>query len=200
MSDISVLKWIYKNCGKRNKEIAALILLNALNAVSATTFAMVSKTVMDCAQNGNREDLFKNVILLLSLIVVQLLSSITSSFVHAISQGKAEIYLKSKVFSSLINGVYAESIEKHSGDLMSRLTSDALLVCEQYIHILPSAVSSLLRLGTAIIALYFIDKRFLVIILVCSVLIPFIIGISRRYIKDLHRRVQEKDSTVRSFM
>lgn len=200
MSDISVLKWIYKSCGKRNKEIFALIMLNVVNAVSVTTFAMVSKTVMDSAQNGNKDELVKNVVLLVVLLAVQLLTSITSSFVQAISQGKAEIHIKSKVFSNLINGKYSESSERHSGDLMSRLTSDALLVCEQYIHILPSAVSSVLRLGTAIIALYSLDKKFLVIIIVCSVLIPFIIGVSRRYIKDLHKRVQQKDSIVRSFM
>lgn len=200
MNDISVLKWIYINCGKRNKEGVALVVLNALAAVCTTAFAIVSKTVMDCAQNGEKEELIKNVVILLSLILTQLLSRIVSSFIEAISQGKAEISLKSRVFSRLIHGEYAESVERHSGDLMSRLTSDVLLVSEQYVHILPNAVSNLLRLGTAIIALYALDKRFFIMILVCSVLVPFVIGISRRYIKDLHKKVREKDSKVRSFM
>ena len=82
MSDISVLKWIYKSCGKRNKEIFTLILLNVVNAVSVTTFAMVSKTVMDSAQNGNRDELVKNVVLLVALLAVQLLTSITSMFMR----------------------------------------------------------------------------------------------------------------------
>lgn len=200
MKDMSVLKWIYKNCGKRNKEIATLVVLNAVAAVCSTVFAMTSKTVMDCAQNGDREELLKNVVVLLCLILTQLISRIVSSFVEAICQGKAEISLKSTVFSRLIHGEYAESVERHSGDLMSRLTSDVLFVSEQYVHILPNTVSNLLKLGTAIIALYTLDKRFFVMILVCSVLVPFIIGISRRYIKDLHRKVREKDSEVRSFM
>lgn len=200
MSDISVFKWIYINCGKRNLEGVALVLLNTLAAVSTTAFALVSKTVMDSAQNGNKEELIKNALLLLTLIVVQLITRISSSFIHAISQGKAEICLKSSVFSKIIYGKYAESVEKHSGDLMTRLTSDVSIVTESYINILPSAVSTLVRLGTAVIALYTLDKRFFFMILVCSVFVPFIIGISRRYIKDLHRRVREKDSKVRSFM
>jgi ATP-binding cassette subfamily B protein len=200
MSDISVLKWIYKSCGKRNKEIAALLTLNIVSAISATAFAMISKSVMDSAQNGNRDELIKSVSMLVAILVVQLFSSIISSFLKAISQGKAEIHIKSHVFSSLINGNFAKVSERHSGDLMARITSDASLVCEQYIHILPSAVSSVLRLCTAIIALYTIDKKFLIIILVSSVLIPFIVGVSRKYIKDLHKRVQQKESTVRSFM
>ena len=200
MKDISVLKWIYRSCGKRNKEGVVLVLLNALAAVCATAFAMVSKSVMDSAQNGNSDELTKNIIVLLILLLIQLGSRIISSFVQAVSQGKAEICLKSMVFSRLIHGEYAETVERHSGDLMSRLTSDVLLVSEQYVQILPNTVSILLRLCTAVVALYALDKRFFVMILVCSVLVPFVIGISRKYIKDLHSRVREKDSKVRSFM
>ncbi len=200
MKDMSVIKWIYKSCGKRNKEGVALILLNALAAVCATLFAVASKSVMDSAEGGNREELLKNVVMLLALLFVQLSSRIVSSFVEAVSQGKAEISLKSMVFSRLIHGEYAESAERHSGDLMSRLTSDVLLVSEQYVHILPNTVANLLRLGTAVIALYSLDKRFFIVILICSVLVPLLIGASRKYIKDLHRKVREKDSLVRSFM
>ncbi len=200
MKDISVLKWIYINCGKRKVEGVALVLLNALSAVCATAFAMVSKTVMDSAQKGNKEELIKNIVLLLILIITQLTSRIVSSFVTAISQGKAEISLKSMVFSKLIYGEYAESVEKHSGDLMTRLTSDVWLVSREYVGILPSTVSVLFRLGTAIIALYSLDEKFFIIILSCSILVPFIIGISRKYVKELHKRVNEKDAKVRSFM
>ncbi len=200
MSDMSVIKWIYKSCGKRSVEGIALIVLNSLAAVCATVFAITSKGVMDSAQSGNREILMKNVVLLLIVLAVQLGSSVLYSFVMAISQGKAEIALKSLVFSKLIYGKYADSMEKHSGDLMSRLTSDVLLVSEQYAHFLPSLVANLLRLGTAVVALFSLDKRFFIIILFCAVLVPFVIGISRKYIKDLHRLVREKDSIVRSFM
>ncbi len=200
MKDISVLKWIYINCGKRNLEGVALTMLNALSAVCATAFAMVSKTVMDSAQSGNREELIKNIILLLVLILVQFITRIMSSFLLAISQGKAEIHLKSNAFSRIVNGKYAEAIEKHSGDLMSRLTTDVLVVSEQYIRLLPSAISTLVRLCTAVVALYSLDKKFFFIILICSVLVPFVIGISRKYIKDLHRKVCEKEAIVRSFM
>lgn len=200
MKDISVLKWIYINCGKRNAEGVALVVLNALAAVCATSFAMVSKTVMDSAQNGNKDELIKSVIVLLVLLLVQLITSILSSFIHAISQGKAEICLKSAVFSRIICGKYAESVEKHSGDLMTRLTSDATLVGDQYVNLLPNIVSTVVRLGTVVVALYSLDKTFFFVILICSVFVPFVIAVSRKYIKDLHRKVCEEDAKVRSFM
>ncbi len=200
MKDTSVLKWIYRSCGKRNKETVALILLNTWSALCVTLFAMLSKTVMDYAQAGEKRELFKNVVFLLLLILSQMITRVASSMVEAISQGRAEIDLKSIIFSSIILGDYAESVERHSGDLMSRLTADVQVVSESYVHILPTAVAYLVRIFTAAIALYSLDKQFAIIVIVCGVLFIVIAAISRRRLKNLHRRVQEKDSKVRSFM
>ncbi len=200
MKDTSVLKWIYRNCGKRNKETVSLILMNTWSAVCVTLFAMISKTVMDCAESGDKEALFKNVILLLILIASQMITRVGASFVEAISQGRAEIELKSTVFARIVNGEYAESVERHSGDLMSRLTTDAQLVSEGYVHIIPTAVLYLVRIITASIALYSLDRRFALIFIFCGVLFVIVAAISRKHLKALHRRVQEKDSRVRSFM
>ena len=200
MKDIAVLKWIYINCGKRNAEGVALVVCNTLSAVCSTAFALVSKAVMDSAQNGQKEELIKNAMLLLMLIFVQLISRILSSFIHAVSQGKAEIHLKSMVFSKIVYGKYAESTEKHSGDLMTRLTSDVAMVSEQYTSFLPNAVSTIVRLCAVVFALNSLDRRFFRIILISSIFVPLVIGLSRKYIKGLHRRVCEKDAKVRSFM
>ncbi len=200
MKDTSVLKWIYRNCGKRNKETVALIVLNSWSALCVTLFAMLSKTVMDNAQNGEKDALLKNVLLLLVLILSQMLARVLSSLVEAISQGRAEIDLKSAIFSSIIMGEYAESVERHSGDLMSRLTADVQMVSENYVHILPATVAYLVRIFTAAIALYSLDKKFAVIFIFCGLLFVIVAALSRKHLKTLHRRVQEKDSKVRSFM
>ncbi len=200
MKDTSVLKWIYKSCGKRNKETIALVLLNAWSAVCVTIFAMLSKTVMDYAQTGNKQALMKNVLWLLLLIISQMLSRVASSMVEAISQGRAEIDLKYSIFSSIILGEYAESVERHSGDLMSRLTADVQMVSDNYVHILPTAVAYLVRIFTGAIALYSLDKQFALICIFCGILFVIVAAVSRKYLKVLHHRVQEKDSRVRSFM
>ncbi len=200
MKDASVLKWIYINCGKRNKEITILVLLNAAAAFCVTLFAVLSKSVMDSAQKGEKEELLKNVIFLLIIIFSQIVIRIISSFIQAISEGKAEIHLKSMVFSELVNGEYAESVERHSGDLMTRLTADVSIVSKTYVDLLPNSVTYLVRMLSATIALYSMDKRFAGIIIFGGVTLLAIVGISRRHLKNLHRLVQEKDAKVRAFM
>lgn len=199
-NDVSVLKWIYKSCGKRSRESVVLVFLNAWSALCVTLFAMISKTVMDNAESHNREALIKNVIILFLLIASQIISRIISSYIEAVSQGKAEIALKTRVFSSIIYGAYADSAERHSGDLMTRLTADVLTVSDTYVHIVPALTGYAVRILTGAVALFMLDRRFAVIFIVCGVLLIITAALLRKTLKNLHRRVQERDSRVRSFM
>ena len=200
MKDSTVLKWIYKNCGKRITEGVALTVLNAWSAVCVTLFAMLSKTVMDYAQNGNADEMIKNAIYLLLLIVSQILARICASFIEAVSQGKAEIKLKTSVFRNVIYGEYANVSERHSGDLMSRLTADVVYVSDNYVHILPALVGYVVRITSAAIALLALDRRFAIVFIICGVVVVAVAAVFRKILKNLHLKVQKRDSRVRSFM
>lgn len=200
MKEMSVFKWMYVNCGRLIKEGAVLVALNAWSAVCVTIFALLSQKVMDSAQGGDKNALIKNSIYLLCLIISQILARVIASLVEAKSQGKAEINLRTNVFSSIIRGDYADSVERHSGDLMTRLTADVQVVSDQYVHIVPTTVAFVVRILSGAIALYQIDKNFALIFILCGLLIVVVAVLSRKRLKKLHRRVQEKDSKVRSFM
>ena len=200
MKDSAVLKWIYNNCGKRRLEGVALTVLNAWSAVCVTLFAMLSKTVMDYAQNGNSDEMFKNAIYLLLLIVSQILARICASFIEAVSQGKAEIRLKTSVFRNVIYGEYANVSERHSGDLMSRLTADVVYVSDNYVHIFPALVGYVVRISSAAIALLALDRRFAIVFIICGIVVVVIAAVFRKTLKSLHLKVQKRDSRVRSFM
>lgn len=199
-NDIAVLKWIYENCGKRRREAVSLTALNTWSALCVTLFAMISKTVMDNAESHNKEALIKNVIILFLLIASQIICRIVSSYIEAVGQGKAEISLKTRVFSSIIHGAYADSAERHSGDLMTRLTADVLAVSDTYVHFLPALTGFLVRIITGGAALFILDRRFAIIFIVCGLILIITATLLRKTLKNLHRRVQEKESRVRSFM
>lgn len=200
MKDISVLKWIYRNCGKRRREAVVLVMLNGWSALCVTLFAILSKTVMDNAQNGDRNALVKNVIFLFLIIASQMITRIVSSYIEAIGQGKAEISLKTRIFSSIIYGTYGDSAERHSGDLMTRLTADVLAVSDTYVHLIPSLTGYAVRIFTGAVALFMLDRRFALVFIVCGTLVIISAAALRKKLKTLHLRVQERDSRVRSFM
>lgn len=200
MKEKSVFKWIYKNCGGRVKEGVVLVALNAWSAVCVTIFALLSQKVMDSAQLGDKTALIKNSTYLFFIILSQILARVIASLIEAISQGKAEIGLRTNVFSSILRGDYAASVENHSGDLMTRLTADVQTVSDSYVHIFPAMIAYVVRIVSGAIALYQIDSYFALVFIACGLLIVLIAALSRKRLKKLHRRVQEKDAKVRSFM
>ena len=112
MKDFAAVKWIRKSCGNRDAEGVALVLLNALIGVCTTAFAVISKLVIDSAQNEDIEALKHNVLILLAAILIQITARIASSLLETVSQGKSEIYLKTKVFSKILNGNFQRITDK----------------------------------------------------------------------------------------
>ena len=200
MKDFTILKWVYEKCGKRRREILTLCMLNAWSALCVTLFAMLSKKVMDYAQALDAEGLFKYTIFLLLIILSQMITRVISSLIEAMGQGNAEIALRTSVFSSMLYGDYASSNERHSGDIMARLTADASLVSDSYVSILPSTTGYFVRICSAAIALFTLDRRFAVIFIGCGILVVIFAAIFRKSLKQLHQKVQEKDAKVRAFM
>lgn len=200
MKDFAAVKWIRKSCGNRDAEGVALVLLNALIGVCTTAFAVISKLVIDSAQNEDIDALKHNVLILLAAILIQITARIASSLLETVSQGKGEIYLKTKVFSKILNGNFAKINEYHSGELMTRLTADVSVVSENAVHIVPTAVLNIVRALSAAIALLSMDRRFALVFIACGIALSLATLILRGPIKKLHKNVQEKDGMLRSFM
>lgn len=200
MKDLAAVKWIRQSSGNRDLEGAVLILLNALIAVCTTSFAILSKSVIDFAQRGDIQNLRKYVLIFSAVIVVQMLARISSSFLEAISQGKAEICIKTRVFSSILGGNFAKMNFYHSGELMTRLTADVSVVSEYAVHIVPAAVLNIVRLSSAAVTLLALDRQFALVFIVCGIAVSTVAALLRNPIKKLHKRVQEKDGKLRAFM
>lgn len=200
MKDRIAVKWIRQNTGNRDAEGAGLVLLNALIAVCTTLFAVISKSVIDFAQKGDLESLKKYAVILFAAIAVQMSARIFSTLLEAVSQGKAEICLKTRVFSSILNGNFAKMSFYHSGELMTRLTTDVSVVSELSVHIVPAAVLNVVKIFSSAVTLLALDRNFALVFIVCGSAVSFVALILRNPIKKFFKRVLEKDEKLRSFM
>lgn len=200
MKDRTAVKWIRQNTGNRDAEGAGLVLLNALIAVCTTLFAVISKSVIDFAQKGDLKSLKKYAVILFAAIAVQMSARIFSTLLEAVSQGKAEICLKTRVFSSILNGNFAKMSFYHSGELMTRLTADVSVVSELSVHIVPAAVLNVVKIFSSAVTLLALDRNFALVFIVCGSAVSFVALILRNPIKKFFKRVLEKDEKLRSFM
>lgn len=193
-------KWIFKHTKQEIPMMALLIFGNVLFAVCGVVSALFSKSIIDAAQNGSREELVRFGAMLAGIITAQLFLRMLCKRLEIKIQGKVEIKIKTELFTEIMKKDYVRITSVHSGELMTRLTSDVLVVTEGASTILPSAVSMVTRLIAAFAVLLTLDRSFAIILAAAGVLLFGFTRLFRGRMKHLHKRVQESDGKVRSFM
>ena len=121
-------------------------------------------------------------------------------YFEAVSRGRAEINIRTKVFSSVLGGNFAKMSSYHSGELMTRLTADVSVVSDASVYIVPAAVLYIVRLVSSAVTLLALDRKFAVVFIVCGIGVSAAVIILRNPIKKFHKKVQEKDEKLRAFM
>ena len=200
MKKSSSEKWIASHSKKESPRMVLLIIGNALFSVCGVMTALYAKYIIDAAQNADKNALIKNGVALGTLILLQTFLKVVCKALEARVQGKIEISIKTELFSSILKKDYEKITSIHTGELMTRLTSDVSVVSDGVVTILPSAVAMMTRLVCAFAALFSLDRMFSLILLSGGALLFVFTRFFRGKMKSLHKAVQKTDGGVRSFM
>jgi len=201
LDKITPIKWIAKRSKKQRVNMALLILANALFSVMSILFAFAIKEIIDSATvYKSVQRLTYYAIGIIGIVVIQFVLRIVVNGLSEHIRGKLEMEYKSHVFSSVLDKKQNKISAYHSGELMNRLTADVSVVAEGVSSILPTVVSAFARLICAVVALIILDWIFAVAFTVAGLLVFIVISLLRGKLKSLHKKTQETDGKVRSFM
>ncbi|MBO7149521.1 MAG: ABC transporter ATP-binding protein [Clostridia bacterium] len=200
MKQKSALKWIMTNTKKENKKIIVLLVANALFSSLAIVFAFLIKEIIDSAVSSNMQRLISFAVAIIGVVLLQFVFRIFTNCLAEHIQAKLEMQYKTALFKSILNKKHEKISAYHSGELMTRLTSDVAIVSNGVATILPTVVSALARLVCAIVALIMLDWIFAVAFTVAGLSVFLVITLLRNKLKGLHKKTQETDGKVRSFM
>lgn len=200
MKHPNTLKWIWANSKKELPGLVSLILIDALYSVCGVSMAVFAKLIIDAAQSGDKDTLIRYACLLLAVIVLQIVLKLSGKAIEIRVSGRLEMKYKTDLFSDILLKDYLKISEYHSGELMTRLTSDIGVVSQAVTSIVPDIASMLTRLVCAFAVLFVFDKLFAMLFLAAGIILFVFTRIFRGSMKKLHRAVQETDGRVRSFM
>ena len=108
--------------------------------------------------------------------------------------------LRNTMFKKLLKSDWAAFSEYHSGDVVTRMTSDASTVTSGMTWLVPELVAMFVQLIAAFVVLYSFDR---VLALLAFMLGPILVLFSRLFthkLRALHIKCQEGESKTRSFM
>lgn len=194
------IRWMVAKSKKQRLNIILLIVANVIFSLLAVAFAFAVKIIIEGAESSDKNAMIRGAIFLIALLVLQFVFRIIVNGLTEYVRGKLEMTYKSYIFSQILEKKYEKINAYHSGELLNRLSSDVGVVAEGVATIIPSAVAAVVRLISAVISLIYIDSLFAGVFVVCGVLVFITIVLMRNKLKNLHKKSQETDGKVRSFM
>ena len=154
------LLWLWHVVGKYKVCILLLIVVQVIFGICGVAFAILFRDLIDQAAAGNRDGFFKAAQMLIGLEVVHLAVGAFARFLVEWTRSTLENRLKGRLFSCLLHKDYAAVTAVHSGEWITRLTSDTVEVTGGVIDIFPSIAGMLVRLIGAMAALFFLAPVF----------------------------------------
>lgn len=195
----TIFKWLLKKSKNEIAKILILVICNIFYAISMTLFALLSKGILDGIFFKNKEQIFKYTFLLFLLIILQF---ILKFFINISSEyiiSKLSMKYRKELFSELLTKKYDELSQYHSSELLNRMYSDINIVTSEMILIFPEFINLIVRLICTATILISFNINFLYLFLVAGGSIFGVTRLLRNRLKNLHKKVQEKDGKTRAF-
>ncbi len=180
--------------------MAILIVSCLIHSAVTVALALLIKEVINFAVLGNTEKLLKYSIIAVCAVVFQIGLSLFNSYLRERLRFKLEIKLKQGLFDKILKKEYKYVTSYHSGELLNRMFSDNVIIAEVASSFLPNIVSVVSKLIFAFIALFSLALEFTVVLLIGGAFIVLFSFSIRKITKKMHKRTQEADGKVRSFM
>lgn len=197
---MKTIKWIGQTLGGRKWLIALLCVIQSALAISGIVFALLMRSAIDCAVSGQMTTFYRSAIGIAVLIFMQIGMRALNRFVEDDTKAVIDNRLRQKMFHGILKSEYGDVKEYHTGELMNRITSDVSIITDGAVTLLPSIISMVVRIVGILLVMQAIEPWFVVVFLAGGILVAALSVVPRKFQKRLHKRVQEADGEVRSFL
>ena len=182
------------------KGVIILTVLQSAVSVSMVVFALIMRQAIDAAVEGNRNNFILFAVIQGGIILLQLALRFFIRKTDEAVRADTENALKERSYRTILGRSYASLSSFHTGELLNRMTNDTVVVMDGVASIFSDTVALLVKLIGAAMVLLYLDYRFALIFLTGGAILIFVTYLFRRVMKQMHKRVQEADGSVRSFL
>lgn len=194
------LKWIFGIIGKAKWLTCMILILQVISSGIGIGMTWFFKQMIDGAVAGNRQVFQTYTWYLIGVIVSWAIVGASNRYLKEYGKGTVENKLKGRLFSNVLEKEYASVTYLHSGEWMSRMTTDTQLVAEGIVTIIPDVAGMLIKLIGAIVMMLILLPDISFLVVGCGIVACLLTFLLKKKIKELHKRQRESDGTVRVYM
>ena len=196
----NVWVWLWRVSGAYKLCVVILFIVQVTFGVCGVVSAMLFRTLIDRAVEGQPDAFLQAAICLAGLFLGEDLLSAANRFLYEWTHASLENRLKERLFSCLLHKDYASVTAVHSGEWIARLTSDTVVVIGGIMDILPNLGGMMARLTGALAALLLLQPAFFYILVPTGIVMILLTASLRKVLKRLHKKIQEANASVLSFL
>lgn len=192
------MKWLFMYTKPYLPRIIFLMILNIAATSLGLLMTLISKRIIDNAGMGDNVI----VLLLVYLVIVIVIQGINVAvdLISTMVDERFSFGIRKQLYEKIISSHWLAVKRFHTGDLMTRLTSDAGNIAEGVIWVIPNIIKLIIELLMVFFTLFYYSPFLAILALMVapvSALICFWFG---RKLKKLQVKVQESESAYRSFL
>lgn len=191
-------RWLMQYAKPYAGKIALMMCFNLLSTLVSLYMVTLSKKIIDHATVGDSfvALIVGYLVLVIGLQVVTVVASLMSTMLAE----RFSFGIRKQVYEKIINSHWGDVKRYHTGDLMTRLTSDAGNIADGIISTIPSIIQLFIEL----LLVFFTLFSYSPILAIFALLVAPVAAISSwwfgRKLKKLQIKVQESEAAYRSFL
>ncbi len=181
-----------------HSRIILICIMNVTLVLCSLGMTLVTKGLIDAAVSTNADALKRYGACLLILMIVEVGLSFSLSLLRTKASAKLQRSLQGTVVQEILTKQYASLRGYHSGELVNRVFSDANVIRNGVLSILPGIVSMMVSFIGAATILIALDWRFVLLLAVAGVIGTIILVLFRRPMKERHKRMHQAEDKLHS--
>ena len=196
----NAVKWLYSVTGKKKWNIFWLLIIQSLLGASGVLYALLLRNIVDNAVKGDITAFRLYVMFIILLVLAQVAMRAFIRWLEELSRSSLENLFKQRLMDNILAKDFGTVSAVHSGEWLNRLTSDAVVVANNSVEILPGLAGMVVKMISAMAMMIVLDHRFALIMLPVGVILFIATYGFRKVLKKLHRNIQESDGKLRVFL
>lgn len=200
LKSLKNFKWVAATVKPFIPAVFLIILIESLTSLTSVAIAITTKNIIDFATQSLLDKALLYTVFFAVTIIFNLAAGAFLNVYSVQVYEKYSIKLRQDIFSRLINMEWLQVSKYHSGDLLTRLTSDIGSVANGSIRIPAQIIALGVQLTAAFATLLHYEPGLAIL---AFFLAPFTVIASRYYgkkLSKLHLKMQETESSYRSHM
>lgn len=191
-------KWLFSYTKPYIPSLSVMLLFQIAASLLSLGMSLISKNIIDRATAG--KGIAYSIAAFVTVLIVSQTITILTSLVSVVISEKFSFGIRRNVYEKILHTNWLSVSKYHTGDLMTRLTSDTDAVANGISGTIPSILILIVQLTSSFITLFVFD-RFLALSSLLIAPVAFLASvILGKHLKKLQVKVQESESKYRSFI